>query len=76
MLAERARYLRDKWQDRPCPHSRMEKEYFKGERTRGQTCTSCGKEFTDREVNKLENRNRARRQGKANNHFFDRPCSS
>lgn len=76
MLAERARYLRDMWLGKGCNHPRIETEYFKGKRTGGQICTSCGKELTDEEIKKLENHNRNNRLVKAENQIFDRPGNS
>ena len=41
-----AQKLKDSWGEKPCSHSRLEKEYYTGAYLTNYVCTTCGKEFT------------------------------
>lgn len=54
MQAKRAAELRKAWNDKPCPHESLAKEYDLGERTGNYVCKSCGRTFTFREKKELK----------------------
>lgn len=49
MQAEQAKYLRNQWDDKPCNHPKLVKEYIRGAQTGDFICTTCGKVFFSRE---------------------------
>jgi hypothetical protein len=59
-----AKKLREEWGDKPCNHSKIEREYFGDTHTLDYVCRQCGKEFALLEM--LENRDNQKRLEKVN----------
>lgn len=49
MQEKYAKQLRIEWKGKQCIHPSIEKEYYLGSQTGDYVCSTCGREFTDRE---------------------------
>lgn len=51
-----AKKIREQWGDKPCDHSKLEREFYGDTYTLDYVCTQCGKEFNLLETFELKER--------------------
>jgi len=53
-----AKMIREQWGDKPCDHSKLEREFYGDTYTLDYVCTQCGKEFNLLEALELKEKQR------------------
>lgn len=53
MEMRQAYVLRYRWGDKPCLHPKFTLQFYQGMPTGDYVCTTCGREFTKKEVRAL-----------------------
>ena len=52
----KANEIEEKWENKPCPHPNIAKEYYLSSQTGDYRCTQCGATLTRQEVNLIKSK--------------------